>query len=250
MDNQMVSDDYYLKLVLDTNVNLLSQIDETWLNHLPHGALCLKLVTDVDAREKLQEYLQNYYAWMGEYEFDALCWPGQLAMLPSQDLKQLLLYLAVWYFSQEIRHLVTAEQVAGIRDAIGENAYDFAIKQAPYIYRNEYRKEHSNSTAPKPDEKLTLTQLMITEHCGQSDNIGNTIKDNLSRVGLMLIARELSLLPQALSMRLFSKLPYSWYLERQQLQSGPLMMLDDNADPLLIKRILVECLPQCSNMLQ
>jgi len=260
MENLTIKDEYSFKLMLECNLDPLGQMHASWLSHLPHGDLCLKLIASPQARGKLQQYLQNHYAWMGKHDFEAIRWPGQLAILSAEHLEQLLLYVGIWYCSQEIRHLINARDVAKIRSAIGEEGYQFAIKLAPFISGKERTKEKGKDSdkAQKllsellKEKKLpslrhsNARQSKVSEESHAVEGIAQTLK----RVGLKLIFSELAQLAEPLRMRLFSKLPYCWYLERQQLQSDPLTGLDDKADALLIKRILVECLPQCSNMLQ
>ncbi|WP_281557460.1 SctK family type III secretion system sorting platform protein [Thalassomonas sp. RHCl1] len=262
MENLTIKDEYSFKLMLQSNVDPLAQIHNSWLSHLPHGELCLKLATRKEARGKLQEYLQSHYAWMGKYDFEAIRWPGQLAILPAQQLQQVLLYLGIWYCSQEIRHLINARDVAKIRAAVGENGYQFAIKLAPFISGQEKGTEQVKEARRLQGQKL-LSGLLKEKKLpslrnasakpainGEQDSVEKGIAQTLQHIGLKLIFAQLSSLAEPLKMRLFSKLPYCWYLERQQLQSDPLMAIDENADALLIKRIIVECLPQCSNMLQ
>ncbi|WDE09421.1 SctK family type III secretion system sorting platform protein [Thalassomonas haliotis] len=262
MENLTIKDEYSFKLMLQSNVDPLAQMHSSWLSHLPHGELCLKLAARTGAREKLQEYLQNHYAWMGKYDFEAIRWPGQLAILPAGQLQHVLLYLGIWYCSQEIRHLINARDVAKIRSALGENGYQFAIKLAPFLSGREMDKDR-NKQARQAQGKKLLSALLKEKKLpslrnssakqassSEQESVENGIALTLQHIGLKLMFAELNLLAEPLKMRLFSKLPYCWYLERQQLQSDPLMAIDEKADGLLIKRILVECLPQCSNMLQ
>ena len=300
MENSNNLSAQYLQLVLSANVNPIAQIHTSWLTHLPHGELCLKLLSSPESSLKLQEYLQYYYSWINKYEFEADKWPGQLAILSADNLRRFLLYLGAWYFSPQIKLLIKADSVAKIKSALGEDGYFFAIKQAPFLWNKGYRAvqdkpsvTHSSlgmssgissekdagvgagtsaEISTKPNDvknnaqntssntgqnKAQNTEKNTTRHNKNKvclnqliDKSTGSIEENICRVGLVLISEELKSLAEPLKMRLFSKLPYCWYLQRQQLQSDPLMALDDYADAILIKRILVECLPQCSTLLQ
>lgn len=269
MENLTIKDEYSFKLMLQSNVDPLAQMHTSWLSHLPHGDLCLKLAARAEARGKLQQYLQNHYAWIAKHDFEAIRWPGQLAILPAEQLQHVLLYLGIWYCSQEIRHLINARDVAKIRGAVGEKGYHFAIKLAPFLSGQEKTQTRvkqirlAQQQTPPAQERKLLSGLLKEQKlpplrhssaradssCGQV-SVETEIAQTLQRIGLKLMSTQLNLLTEPLKMRLFSKLPYHWYLERQQLQSDPLTVIDEKADALLIKRILVECLPQCSNMLQ
>ncbi|WDE02795.1 SctK family type III secretion system sorting platform protein [Thalassomonas viridans] len=257
MENLIIKDEYSFKLMLRSNVDPLAEMHASWLSHLPHGELCLKLAANPQARGKLQEYLQNHYAWIRKYDFEAIRWPGQLAILPAEQLQEVLLYLGIWYCSQEIRHMINARDVAKIRNAIGENGYHFAVKLAPFLSGRGRESAKTGQQQNLLAEVLKEKKLPSFRHSSgkgagapEGKEAEQGIKQILQRIGLKLMFAELSLLAEPLRMRLFSKLPYTWYLERQQLQSDPLTVIEDSADALLIKRILVECLPQCSNMLQ
>lgn len=106
---------------------------------------------------------------------------GALALLPGEKLWRIGLRLGAARFRGEIAGLVWRDDVAAFKSGVGEDAYRFAMRQAPVLWRN----------AVLEDEEASAGKLV----------------GRVTRTAALALACWLSELPPAVGVRARLKLP-------------------------------------------
>lgn len=72
----------------------------------------------------------------------------RLALVENETLIQLLNWVGAAYYSQQIKRLVSKEQVIALQKAIGSDGYEFAVKRAPFLISPEALKLSAYEESP------------------------------------------------------------------------------------------------------
>lgn len=171
-------------LIWEFNYKPERYIDSTWLENLPNGQLLDKLRQNKRDTSQLSHYLLGQLGFNGEFYFNFKDPIAKVALSAPSDLKKLIFYIGITYHHHEIRQVITQKHVMTMKADIGEELYEFGLKQSPNIAR-------------KPLSCFTLPQDMpLSQRCIIS--------------GMICLNVTFKSQPNALRKRLLIKLPKPW----------------------------------------
>lgn len=172
-------------------------IHKSWLATVPNGDLLEKLrSTGKRDTTQLSQYLLSQLGFNGEFYFDFSNNPlANIALLPLKSLEELIKYIGVTYNFQEIRQIISNQEVRLLKNALGEHVYDFAFKHSPDIARNN------------------LSTLEYTSAARLHEKIISS--------GFACLNSAFKQQPYALRKRLIIKLPREWINMSQQCLKHP-----------------------------
>ncbi len=125
----------WLAPALQLNLDHGAYVDPSWLDALPAGALARRLLDGGRGQRRLSAYLGEALALDGAYCTDFSDPRARLVLLPGGLLRQLCLYIGLASHSDLLRKELDGARVRALRQAVGDHAYDFAIKRAPLLGR-------------------------------------------------------------------------------------------------------------------
>lgn len=159
----------------------------SWFATLPHGALLVRLRESPRIAQRLSRYLAAAWGLEGQYYFDFSAPAARLALLDSSTLVQLVLYAGLTATAAYVRQTVEHDKVAALKQRLGESAFLFALKRAPFL---------GGAAASLP----------VALHGASPD----TFYQLTLVVGLQCLAASLSGQEPALLRRLLLKFPRGW----------------------------------------
>ena len=84
-------------------------------------------------RRKLSRYLADKFE-LQKYCFEAFAKSRtRLALVSAATLQRLLYFAGTAYYKERICHLISKDQVTLLKEKVGEKAYLFAVKRAPFL---------------------------------------------------------------------------------------------------------------------
>lgn len=158
----------------------------SWFTALPHGALLLRLRASPRIAQRLSRHLLAAWGLEGQYCFDFSAPPARLALLDSSTLTQLVLYAGLTATAAYVRQTVERDKVAALKQRLGEPAFLFALKRAPFLGGASPLPVALRRAAPEAFYRITLV------------------------AGLQCLAASLSGREPALLRRLLFKFPQGW----------------------------------------
>lgn len=105
----------------------------SWFAALPHGALLLRLRASPRVAGRLSRHLLAEWGLAGQYCFEFGAGPARLALLDGATLAQLVLYAGLTATAAYVRQTVERDKVAALKRRMGEPAFLFALKRAPFL---------------------------------------------------------------------------------------------------------------------
>ncbi|MCO7227010.1 SctK family type III secretion system sorting platform protein [Pleionea sp. CnH1-48] len=167
----------------------MSQVHGSWLSHLEHPELVKSLVNQPVAHKFLSDYLNQSYPALEQHHYEFTDFFERCALLPAKALQVVIFYLGTAILSNPIRCTIEKQKVETAKAQLGEALYTFAIKQAPFTYRH-------------------LSELSkVHPEVGKID--WNEFKKEIFLRGCWMLRILYKDYPEALTQRLFMKLPYS-----------------------------------------
>ena len=128
------------------NTDLARIIDPSHLEGFIDLHLFEKLRASIRPRHKLSALLLKKFELDTAFCFDFQEPSRRLALLEKPILKSLLLHAGASYFSKGITHIIQKQELLELKETIGDDAYLFALKKAPFLIKD------------KPDLPKELTQ--------------------------------------------------------------------------------------------
>lgn len=123
-------------LICIFNTDLARIIDPSHISNLVDHHLFEKLCLSKRARQKLSALLLKKFGLEADFCFDFKEPAHRLALLEKPLLKDLLLYAGASYYSGSITHIIQKQEVLELKQGIGEKAYVFALKRAPFLIKS------------------------------------------------------------------------------------------------------------------
>lgn len=169
----------------------------SWFAALPHGALLLKLRESPRAAQRLSRYLLAAWGLEGRYCTDFSAPAARLALLDSATLTQLVLCAGLTATAAYVGRTVERDKVAALKRRLGEPAFLFALKRAPFL----------GGVAPLPD---------ALHRASPEDFHRITLLAGLQCLSASLKGRE-----RALRRRLLFKFPQGWAASFAGIKATP-----------------------------
>lgn len=118
---------------LSFNLMPLYELDQSWLESVPHVQICLMASEIVDAEQWLSRYLLDAFDLTDRYWCDFSAPRARLALLDRRTLQDICIHIGLVLRGDELRAEVNGATLKKLRDGIGAEAMDFAFKTAPLI---------------------------------------------------------------------------------------------------------------------
>lgn len=210
-------DDRWIEHALVFNFHPVAYIHDSWLGAVPYGDLIERLRGEPRAASHLSRFLREALGLEGKYCEDFSDRMARLALLDGDSIHSLFLYLGLALRNGELRTEIRGPEVSRLKDALGERAYVFAIRRAPFF-------------GSLPDFQFEP---------GTGDPA-----ERYARIGLQYCWGWLAGLGSGLVERLFLKLPRDWSRELVGQQSNRLPADAPVDMPPLLLRLVKETLPR------
>jgi hypothetical protein len=124
--------------IFEFNWMPVNYIDNSWLTIWVNEEALGKIKKQHMAMNTLNEFIFDNLGIMGEVEENEYLTPiSQLLLLPSDDLKKIVLFLGVALNHQQIRKIICGSQQKKIRACLGEKAYMFGMSRASFLFEND-----------------------------------------------------------------------------------------------------------------
>jgi len=203
-------------LVWEFNFRPDHYIHTTWLESLPEGELIKKLVGRHRAAERVVQHLMERLGLENQMFFDFSSSLTRMALWSGEDLEKLVLYVGTVFNYQRVQRIVERDEVAVVREAIGEELFLFMHRRAPIVIS-------------RPPSGVNLPEKV-------------DIRTSLIIAGLLCLHEALSEHPSALRKRLMLKLPREWFaLYKQMAYLGKKTLSEQHAECVaLIQKVAVE----------
>jgi hypothetical protein len=126
-------DQRWLPLALSLNEQPAAYVHDSWLDDLPQGALVRRLRDQPLALAGLSRYLCDQLLAGESSSLDFTPRWRRLSLLDAPALMRLCLYLGLTLRNDEIRWEIAGSKVRLMRQSLGDEAYAFAVKRAPFF---------------------------------------------------------------------------------------------------------------------
>ena len=170
----------WLAPALALNLDPLAAVDPSWLGDLPHGDLIHRLRKSPRAAKGVGAYLfealELNSTWCADFSRPS----ARVLLLPGDLLQRLCLYLGLALFSERLRNEIEGARVRAVRDAVGAEAYDFALKRAPLLGRLPPAPPLPADVEPRLAFELAGAGTLAADLCAGPD------KGSLRRLALKL----------------------------------------------------------------
>lgn len=193
---------------------------DSWFTALPHGALLLRLRESPRIAQRLSRHLLAAWGLEGQYCFDFSTPPARLALLDSSTLTQLVLYAGLTATAAYVRQTVERDKVAALKQRLGEPAFLFALKRAPFLGGVVPLSTALHRASPDAFHRITLL------------------------AGLQCLAASLKGRERALRRRLLFKFPHGWAASFASSKAMP----PPAASARLFDQLLWEFAPQWAHL--
>ncbi|WP_179957764.1 SctK family type III secretion system sorting platform protein [Exilibacterium tricleocarpae] len=200
-----------LPALIEFNILPARYMHDSWFDQFRHGHMIYKLRACRRTEYKLSHYILECLGLSNSYCFDIPQPVSAVVLLPPAELVRMVRYLGACANVSMLQRLIGKKQVQSIKNAIGEDAYLFGIKRAPYLV--------AGSETPK------LKSIMAR-------NLG----DYITICGMCLLFAAFKDSSLALKKRLSLKFSYHWI----QMMSQPVLLSGASETHLLIERVRAE----------
>jgi len=192
----------------------------SWFAALPHGALLLGLRASPRIPPPLSRHLLAAWGLEGQYCCDFSAPATRLALLDSATLTQLVLYAGLTATAAYVRRTVERDKVAALKQRLGEAAFLFALKRAPFLSGVKPLPDALHRASPDAFHQITLI------------------------AGLQCLAASLKGRERALRRRLLFKFPQGWAVSFAASKATP----PPAACARLFDQLLWELAPQWAHL--
>lgn len=123
----------WIKHAVEFNLGPINYTHRSWFDAIPHGAAVWSLSGDLRAASHLSQYLLEAFHLDTNFVHDFSSPRLRLALIEAPILEHLFLYTGLALRSSEIRTEIDGSHIAELRDALGPECIDFAIKRTPLL---------------------------------------------------------------------------------------------------------------------
>ncbi|MCP3877881.1 MAG: YscK family type III secretion system sorting platform protein [Sulfitobacter sp.] len=123
----------WVPAALTFNFDPCSFVHDSWIASVPHGVLAQRLRDEPGAVAQASRYLRQAFELEGDPCDDFSAPRSRLALLDGDSLSLLSLYLGLALRSHELRSEVRGERLRSVKLSVGDDAYAFAVKRAPFL---------------------------------------------------------------------------------------------------------------------
>jgi chloramphenicol O-acetyltransferase len=121
------------KLIHEFNFLPLRYIHPSWLKTIPGGRYLEGMRSFSRTEYRLSRYLLSYLGLENQYCFDFTNQVNTIALLDEKRLSEIVRYAGLVINREQIRKIIAQEDIVQLRNKMGEKAYLFALKRAPFI---------------------------------------------------------------------------------------------------------------------
>jgi hypothetical protein len=115
------------------NLAPINYVDDSWLDEIPHGDLVRVLRMEPRNAARLSQYLLAAFELENAF-FDDFAEPrSRLALLDPEHLQTLFLRTGVALRHEELRNVLDRDRLARLRNELGPEVIEFAIKRVPLL---------------------------------------------------------------------------------------------------------------------
>jgi hypothetical protein len=148
-----------LTAALEFNFLPIRYIHDSWLAALPHGAPLASLRCCRRVEQRLSRQLLVEFDLAGRYWFDFTVPASQIALLDGASLEKLVFYTGLALNARHISRIVARDELLPLKQSLGETAYLFAVKRAPFLTPLSAQGELPERYAEDMREHLTISGL-------------------------------------------------------------------------------------------
>jgi len=124
---------HWVPLALTLNFDPCDFVHDSWIGSVPHGPLARRLRDEPAAAAPASRYLRWVLGLEGDYCGDFSTPHSRLALLDGTSLSRLSLYLGLVLRSRELRSEMRGERLRSVKHSVGNDAFAFAVKRAPFL---------------------------------------------------------------------------------------------------------------------
>ncbi len=179
--------------LLEFNFLPIRYIHASWLNEFSGGRVINRLRFCKRVEYRLSQYILEQLGIRNSYAFDLPESVGRIALLDSLSLLTLVRYTGVSFHTDELRQCIGGGQVRAIKKTVGEDAYVFGLKRAPYLVQN-----------------LVLPKM---------DPAQGSLAERIWMSGMRCLGVVIAELQAALRQRVLLKLPSHWANEAMRVKT-------------------------------
>ena len=129
-----LSERRWLKLALTLHFQPGNYLHKSWYQSLPQGVLIQQLRELPTSAQHIDHHLRTLLTLKyGPLPYDFTQQRLRLALLDGQALAHLSLYLGLALRSASLRHELLGERLRSLHQALGAEAFIFALKRAPFL---------------------------------------------------------------------------------------------------------------------
>lgn len=119
--------------LLDFNCLPLRTLHDSWYAGLPDGDLVVRLRGRPRVERRLNQWLLDRHGLNARFWFQPEQPFERLALLDGERLLKLVVYTGLTLNAKRIQHTLIGDDVRLIKQSIGQPAYQFALKRAPFL---------------------------------------------------------------------------------------------------------------------
>ena len=120
-------------LINEFNFLPLRYIHPSWLKTVFGGKYIEEMRSCSRTEYRLSQYLLSYFELENDYCFDFTNQVNTIALLDESKLSEIVRYAGLVINSEQIKKNIAREDVVQLKHQIGEKAYLFALKRAPFM---------------------------------------------------------------------------------------------------------------------
>jgi hypothetical protein len=134
-------------LINEFNFLPLRYIHSSWLKTIPAGKCIEEMRSCARTEYRLSRYLLTHFELENEYYFDFTDEVKTIALLDQNKISEVARYAGLVINREQIKTKIARDEVVQLKQQIGEDAYTFAIKRAPFFgaipeFPSIYTSEH------------------------------------------------------------------------------------------------------------
>jgi hypothetical protein len=136
-------------LINEFNFLPLRYIHSSWLKTIPAGKCIEGMRSCARTEYRLSRYLLTHFELENEYCFDFTDEVKTIALLDQNKIAKVAQYAGLVINREQIKRKIARDDVVQLKQQIGEDAYTFAIKRAPFFGATpEFPSTHASEHLP------------------------------------------------------------------------------------------------------
>jgi YOP proteins translocation protein K (YscK) len=219
-----------VRLAYEFNFFPLNYIHQSWFSVILNGELLDRLNAKFPNNEKLSSHILDILKISDKFVWDFGTDVLKLALLEPLLLWRLQLYMGLVLYSPVLRKIISGDLRRTLMEEIGVEGFEFAIKKAPFFYRDE------------------LIASLLVE--GEFDEAAlSQISQVLVKMGSLILMSCYSGTPVSFYKRLVLKLPHNSVPTKDDFKRYPELLNSQEGVERLAVRVMDEIKPSWRNNL-